>query len=139
MTSDRRVVNGSCLISTALFSHTSAYGRCNGSQFTSVGDASYSPDRALFTMDYCPSVHGWLAVLGLILYLAFFAPGMGPLPWTINAELYPPWARNTGVAMATSANWVANFFAADNSTSIMDRIACIPNLQNSLVFPSFLN
>ncbi|VDL96803.1 unnamed protein product [Schistocephalus solidus] len=112
LTADRRVVNGSCLISTALFSHTSAYGRCNSSQLTSAGDASHSRDLALFTMDYCPSAYGWLAVLGLILYLAFFAPGMGPLPWTINAELYPAWARNTGVAMATSANWLANFFVS---------------------------
>nr|GEZ09705.1 inositol transporter 1 [Tanacetum cinerariifolium] len=32
---------------------------------------------------------GWLAVLGLALYIAFFAPGMGPVPWTVNSEIYP--------------------------------------------------
>ncbi|BHF59413.1 hypothetical protein SprV_0100237000 [Sparganum proliferum] len=111
LTSDRRVVNGSCLLSTALFSQTAAYGRCNSS-LSSADDANHSPDLAIFTLDYCPSAHGWLAVLGLMLYLAFFAPGMGPLPWTINAELYPAWARNTGVAMATSANWLANLFVS---------------------------
>ncbi|KAL7062414.1 hypothetical protein AAHC03_01158 [Spirometra sp. Aus1] len=112
LTSDRRVVNGSCLLSTALFSQTAAYGRCNSSQLSSADDANHSPDSAIFTLDYCPSAHGWLAVLGLTLYLAFFAPGMGPLPWTINAELYSAWARNTGVAMATSANWLANLFVS---------------------------
>ncbi|MBD4020188.1 MFS transporter, partial [Xanthomonas citri pv. citri] len=32
---------------------------------------------------------GWLAVLGLALYISFFAPGMGPVPWTVNSEIYP--------------------------------------------------
>ncbi|KAG2309555.1 hypothetical protein Bca52824_029303 [Brassica carinata] len=34
-------------------------------------------------------LYGWLAVLGLALYIAFFAPGMGPVPWTVNSEIYP--------------------------------------------------
>ena len=25
--------------------------------------------------DYCPSKYAWMAVFGLVLYLAFFAPG----------------------------------------------------------------
>ncbi|GFY92829.1 inositol transporter 1 [Actinidia rufa] len=31
----------------------------------------------------------WMAVLGLAMYIAFFAPGMGPLPWIVNSEIYP--------------------------------------------------
>ncbi|MCI10348.1 inositol transporter 1-like, partial [Trifolium medium] len=34
-------------------------------------------------------VYGWLAVIGLGLYIGFFSPGMGPVPWTINSEIYP--------------------------------------------------
>ncbi|KAG8481252.1 hypothetical protein CXB51_026055 [Gossypium anomalum] len=34
-------------------------------------------------------IYGWLAVIGLALYIAFFAPGMGPVPWTVNSEIYP--------------------------------------------------
>ena len=47
----------------------------------------------LFAADYCPSDVAWIVVLGLCLYLFFFAPGMGPMPWTINSEIYPLWAR----------------------------------------------
>ncbi|GMY32414.1 inositol transporter 1 isoform X1 [Fagus crenata] len=35
------------------------------------------------------AVYGWLAILGLALYIASFSPGMGPVPWTVNSEIYP--------------------------------------------------
>ncbi|KAL8468527.1 hypothetical protein ACS0TY_031657 [Phlomoides rotata] len=37
----------------------------------------------------CPSSFGWLALLGLALYILFFSPGMGPVPWIMNSEIYP--------------------------------------------------
>lgn len=30
------------------------------------------------------------------------------MPWTINSEIYPSWARSTGNAAATFTNWVVN-------------------------------
>ena len=46
-----------------------------------------------------------LAIVALFIYIAFFAPGMGPLPWTINSEIYPTWARSTAIAIATYVNY----------------------------------
>lgn len=58
--------------------------------------------------DYCPVDNAWIAVIALVCYLAWFAPGMGPMPWTVNSEIYPNWARSTGVSIATSVNWTCN-------------------------------
>lgn len=37
---------------------------------------------------------------------------MGPMPWTINAEIYPLWARSTCNSIATSTNWFFNFLVS---------------------------
>ena len=47
---------------------------------------------------------------GLISYL--FLSGMGPMPWTINSEIYPLWARSTGNACAAGVNWTFNILVS---------------------------
>ena len=37
----------------------------------------------------CPSHYNALIIGSLMLYLAAFSPGMGPVPWAVNAEIYP--------------------------------------------------
>ena len=37
----------------------------------------------------CPSHYNWLIIAAMMLYLAAFSPGMGPVPWAVNAEIYP--------------------------------------------------
>ena len=39
-----------------------------------------------------------MTVLGLALYLISFAAGMAPIPWTVNSEIYPLWARSTATS-----------------------------------------
>ena len=41
----------------------------------------------------CPSPYTSWIIAGLLVYLAAFAPGVGPVPWAVNAELYPQQAR----------------------------------------------
>ena len=78
------------------------------------GDCAHEivASRFAFAEHICPSktqgigMNTWLVLSGLVLYLASFAPGMGPMPWTINSEIYPSWARSFCYSIATSVNWL---------------------------------
>lgn len=63
-----------------------------------------------------------LAIIALFLYIAFFAPGMGPLPWTINSEIYPTWARSTAISIATMTNWVCNLLVSMTFLTMADNL-----------------
>lgn len=58
-------------------------------------------------MDVLPtavSLHN-IATAGLMLYLAAFSPGLGPVPWAVNAEMYPLRLRGVMGGAAATANW----------------------------------
>ena len=61
-------------------------------------------------------------LLSLCFYLVSFAPGLGPLPWTINAELHPVWCRSTSVSLATTTNWVSNFLVSASFLGLANNI-----------------
>ncbi len=60
----------------------------------------------------CDTGYGWVSVVLLLCYLAAFAPGMGPMPWTINSEIYPRQYRATCVGIATGVNWSSNLLVS---------------------------
>lgn len=68
----------------------------------------------------CPSRYGWLALAGLIVYIAAFAPGMGPVPWTVNSEIYPADLRGVCGGIAATANWLSNLLVAQTFLSLVD-------------------
>uniref|UniRef100_A0A096MIG2 Proton myo-inositol cotransporter n=1 Tax=Poecilia formosa TaxID=48698 RepID=A0A096MIG2_POEFO len=102
--------NGSTLLASSCVpvnkatTERAAWGRCSNS--TLMRDQTY------WAYNYCPTSFSWLVLLGLVLYLAAFAPGMGPMPWTINSEIYPLWARSTGNACAAGVNWTFNILVS---------------------------
>mmetsp|Transcript_4348 Transcript_4348/g.5804 ORF Transcript_4348/g.5804 Transcript_4348/m.5804 type:complete len:117 (+) Transcript_4348:1169-1519(+) len=59
------------------------------------------------------SVGGYIAIISILLYIFVFAIGMGPIPWTLNAEIYPLHVIGTANSIAASSNWIANFFVAE--------------------------
>ncbi|XP_024983620.1 inositol transporter 1-like [Cynara cardunculus var. scolymus] len=65
---------------------------------------------------------GWLAVLGLALYISFFAPGMGPVPWTVNSEIYPESYRGICAGMSATVNWVSNLVVAQSFLSVAEAV-----------------
>lgn len=70
----------------------------------------------------CPSSHGWLAVLGLVMYIAFFSPGMGSVPWAINSEIYPAKYRGRCGGIAATVNWICNLIVAQSFLSLIDAL-----------------
>jgi SP family myo-inositol transporter-like MFS transporter 13 len=75
----------------------------------------------------CPDDRfAYLAIVALFIYIAFFAPGMGPLPWTINSEIYPTWARSTAIAIATLVNWCANLVISMTFLTLADTLGQPP-------------
>ncbi|CAL1532975.1 unnamed protein product [Lymnaea stagnalis] len=95
-------INGSCLVTDPKENDHSDYGECQNTSLSGV----------LWAYDYCPTSYSWMAIFGLVLYLMFFAPGMGPMPWTINSEIYPIWARSTGNSLSAATNWISNLIVS---------------------------
>jgi SP family myo-inositol transporter-like MFS transporter 13 len=68
----------------------------------------------------CPNWLSFLPIIGICLYVFFFSPGMGPLPWTINSEIYPLWARAKCTGLATSVNWMSNLLISMTFLTVVD-------------------
>ncbi|XP_047145277.1 solute carrier family 2, facilitated glucose transporter member 8 [Hydra vulgaris] len=47
----------------------------------------------------------WLGVLCVIVYIAIFSLGWGPLPWLLMSEIFPPRIRGFASAVVTFINW----------------------------------
>ncbi|KAM9352661.1 proton myo-inositol cotransporter-like [Symphorus nematophorus] len=95
-----RVHDASCVPVNPASTDHAAWGRCS--------NQTEAADSPFWAYNYCPTSYSWIVLMGLILYLAFFAPGMGPMPWTVNSEIYPLWARSTGNACSAGVNWIFN-------------------------------
>ncbi|KAL2643946.1 hypothetical protein R1flu_011533 [Riccia fluitans] len=70
----------------------------------------------------CPSNYGKLALAGLVLFIMAFSPGMGPVPWTVNSEIYPLEFRGLCGGIAATANWISNFLVAQTFLSLVEYI-----------------
>lgn len=113
------------LTSSALSSLTSSSSSSPSSDFV---DELSQPSSFVFANHICPSMqqgialNTWLVLTGLGMYLASFAPGMGPMPWTINSEIYPMWARSFCYSIATSVNWLFNLLISLTFISLTELI-----------------
>ncbi|KAK9159502.1 hypothetical protein Syun_005843 [Stephania yunnanensis] len=94
------------VLSMAFFFHSSDSAICNTS----------------FFHDFCVNGSGWLAIVGLTLYICFFSPGMGPVPWAVNSEIYPDAYRGICGGMSATVNWVSNLIVSQTFLTIVSAI-----------------
>lgn len=67
-------------------------------------------------------VHGWIAIGSLMLYVAAFAIGLGPVFWLLISEIYPLKIRGLAMSIATVANWGANLAIALTFLTLTQKI-----------------
>ncbi len=64
----------------------------------------------------------WLALVALIVYIAGFAMGLGPVFWLMISEIFPLRIRGPAMATSTVANWSANFLISFTFLSLVSAI-----------------
>lgn len=102
------IVNGSCVdaMSGEYMEFYALNGRCSRIPFT---NSFTGGDQMHYSYGHCPLDFSYLAVTGLMFFVLAFAPGAGPMPWTINAEIYPLWSRSIATSISTMTNWICNY------------------------------
>jgi MFS family permease len=64
----------------------------------------------------------WLALGGLVTYVAAFAVGMGPVFWVLIGEIFPERARAAGASLSTAVNWFSAFVVGFGYLALADAI-----------------
>ena len=59
-------------------------------------------------------------VAALLLFVAGFAMGAGPLVWTLCSEIQPLRGRDFGIACSTFTNWAANWLISNTFLSVLE-------------------
>jgi len=67
---------------------------------------------AAFQFQQLASVKSYLAVGGLVTYVACFAFGLGPIFWLLISEIYPQKIRSVAMSAVTVTNWGFNLVVA---------------------------
>ncbi|XP_067126549.1 solute carrier family 2, facilitated glucose transporter member 8-like [Centruroides vittatus] len=58
--------------------------------------------------------YSWISLVSLVVFIASFSIGMGPIPWLMVAEMVPQRVRSLVSAVATGFNWTLVFIITFN-------------------------
>jgi MFS transporter, SP family, galactose:H+ symporter len=67
----------------------------------------------------------WIGVLSLVVYIASFAIGLGPVFWLLISEIFPLNIRGQAASIATTANWLSNFFVSLTFLSLLEGLGSV--------------
>lgn len=81
--------------------------------FKAVENSDQNITQSITTEEHNAYKSSSLAFIGMVIYLFAFSPGLGPVPWAVNSEIYAEeYSRNIGNSLATFCNWLFNFFVS---------------------------
>lgn len=73
------------------------------------GTIGMSVFLALLSLSYFSTVlPGWLLLLSLVGFVAFFASSMGAVSWVLLGEIFPNSIRSQGMSIGSLSNWTVN-------------------------------
>ena len=67
---------------------------------------------AAFQFQQLASFKSYVAIGGLVIYVACFAFGLGPIFWLLISEIYPLKIRGAAMSAVTVTNWALNLVVA---------------------------
>lgn len=65
---------------------------------------------------------GWLPLTSLILFIAAFGIGLGPMPWAMFGEILPAKVKAPGSSVASFTNWFLAFIVTLTFVDIQEAI-----------------
>ncbi|XP_077000164.1 solute carrier family 2, facilitated glucose transporter member 12 [Tamandua tetradactyla] len=69
-----------------------------------------------------PAFLKWLSLVSLLVYVAAFSIGLGPMPWLVLSEIFPGGIRGRAMALTSSMNWGINLLISLTFLTVTDRI-----------------
>lgn len=112
--------------------------------FGSIGMlASLAPVAVCMTISPGGSAAKYLAVIGAVAFVVFFAGTYGPVLWVYLFEIYPMEIKKSASGLATAVNWLCSIAVVFASGFLEDRISyilfsCTSILAIILIFTSVL-
>ncbi len=65
----------------------------------------------------------WIALVCLIVYIASFAVGLGPVFWLMISEIFPLRVRSPAMSISTVGNWSSNFLVSSFFLTLVGAIS----------------
>jgi SP family arabinose:H+ symporter-like MFS transporter len=85
---------------------------------TAAGGMAISLTILVFAF-HATGLSTWVLLGSIISYTAFFAFGMGPVPWVVIAEIFPNKIRGRAASVATSALWTGTLLVTFTFLSLI--------------------
>jgi MFS family permease len=85
---------------------------------TAAGGMAISLAILVFAL-HAPGLSTWAVLGSIISYTAFFAFGMGPVPWVLISEIFPNKIRGRAASVATSALWTGTLLVTFTFLSLI--------------------